>query len=176
MDTPEQTPQTPQASQTSPLLDATAPAINEALERRRAQQSLPLGIVTGLVAALVGAVLWAVVTYATGMQIGWMAIGVGFLVGYAMRRFGRGIDTSFKVIGAIYALLGCVLGNVFTIYAYAAHNLDMNVFDVMTSVDFGRITAIMEKTFSPIDLFFYCIAIYQGWRFSTLPAVARTAV
>jgi len=168
--TPEQTPQPPQPPQPDP--NVTTPAINETLERRRAQQSLPLAIIAGLAAALVGAVLWAVVTYATDMKIGWMAIGVGFLVGYAMR-FGRGIDASFKIIGAIYALLGCAFGNVLTIYAYAAHNTGMTVFDVMTRVDFGQIISIMGKSFSPMDILFYGIAVYQGWRFSTLPAAAQ---
>ena len=168
MDSPEQT------SQTSQTTESTLPEINEELIRRRMRQSLPAGIAAGSVAALVGAVLWAAITYATNMQIGWMAVGVGFLVGYAVR-FGRGIDPIFKVCGATLALLGCLLGNVLTIYAYAAKSMDTNVFDAMSRLDFGTIFSIMGGTFSPIDLLFYGIAVYEGWRFATLPEVAQVA-
>ena len=41
----------------------------------------------GLVAMLISAVLWAVITVATQFQIGFMAIGVGLLVGYSVQYF-----------------------------------------------------------------------------------------
>ncbi len=57
-------------------------------ERARSQQNLIGGILAGMVAASVGAILWAVITVATGFQIGFMAIAVGFLVGLASRTAG----------------------------------------------------------------------------------------
>ena len=50
-----------------------------ALEELRGEQSLALGVVGGAVGALVGAAVWAAVTVATNSQIGFMAVGVGFL-------------------------------------------------------------------------------------------------
>ena len=91
--------------------------LQHALENPRSEQNLLLGVLAGAVWALVGATLWAVVTAATGYQIGYMAVAVGFFVGFAMRHFGKGIDSTFGVVGAGLALLGCALGNLFAVCA-----------------------------------------------------------
>ena len=132
---------------------------------------MPLAVVVGLAAALVGAVIWAAVTYSTETQIGWMAIGVGALVGFAMR-LGKGTDVSFKMVGAALALFGCLLGNVLAVYAFAAKELETTALEAIAGVDFGVVMDIMKESFSPIDLLFYGLAIYAGWQFSTLPQAA----
>ena len=63
----------------------------------------PLAIIGGLIAALVGAAIWAAITVETGYQIGYMAVGVGFLVGFAVRIFGKGTTQAFGIIGAVLA-------------------------------------------------------------------------
>src|SRR5882672_10328355 len=70
-------------------------------------ENLPMGFMAGLIAAAVGAGLWALVTILTGYQIGWMAVGVGFLVGWAVRAGGKGTHTVFGMMGAMLALGGC---------------------------------------------------------------------
>ncbi len=59
------------------------------LQEIRGNQNLLFGVVGGMVAAAVGAAIWAVITALTNFQIGWMAVGVGFLVGYAVRMCGK---------------------------------------------------------------------------------------
>ena len=61
-------------------------------------QNIQLAVIGGIIAAAVGAAIWAVVTVVTGYQIGWMAVGVGFIVGFAVRIFGKGISKSFGVV------------------------------------------------------------------------------
>ena len=91
---------------------ATAPAARAlAVEQIRAAQNFTLAIPAGLVAALLGAGLWAAFTVATEMQLGLIAIAIGYVVGQAIQRVGKGIDTKFGVLGALCALFGCVLGN-----------------------------------------------------------------
>src|SRR5438270_13589107 len=80
----------------------------------RSEQNLPIGLLAGIFAALIGAIAWAIVTVTTEYQIGYMAIAVGFIVGYAVR-LGKGLDKIFGISGAILALFGCILGNIFSI-------------------------------------------------------------
>lgn len=42
-------------------------------------------LIGGLVGGAIGAAIWAGITYGTGMEIGWIAWGVGFLVGLGVR-------------------------------------------------------------------------------------------
>lgn len=73
-----------------------------------------------MLASLVGACIWAAISVATGYQIGYVAIGVGFLVGMAVKIFGKGIDQVYGYIGAVLSLFGCVLGNLFTIILFVS--------------------------------------------------------
>src|SRR2546427_8061086 len=87
-------------------------------------ENLPMGFMAGLVAAAVGAGLWALVTIITGLQIGWMAVGVGFLVGWAVRVAGKGTHMAFGILGAALALGGCALRNLLAVVVMAARDLE----------------------------------------------------
>jgi hypothetical protein len=132
----------------------------------KAQQNLPLGILGGLGAAIVGAIIWALITVATDYQIGWMAVGVGFLVGLAIRQFGQGIDTAFGIAGGVLALLGCLAGNLFTIAIFASRQEGVSLFLVLFSliISPGLVLELMTETFTLIDLLFYGLAIYAGYK------------
>jgi hypothetical protein len=147
------------------------PAVDQArieafIAEVRASQSLTMGIIGGGVAAMVGAAAWAAVTVATNTQIGWMAVGVGFLVGGVVRLLGKGIDKPFGYAGAALSLFGCLLGNLLSIYAVVARQEEISFFFVLTHVDFSAIPDLFRVTFHPMDLLFYGIAIYEGYRFS----------
>ena len=133
-----------------------------------AEQNLLLGIVGGVVSAVIGATIWAVVTVATEYQIGWMAVGVGFLVGYAVRILGKGISTTFGVVGASCALVGCILGNLLSSCGFLANQESVPVLQVVVNVltQPAVIVELLKVTFSPMDVLFYAIAVYEGYKFS----------
>jgi hypothetical protein len=133
-----------------------------------AHQNMTMGIVGGLLAAIVGAVVWAVVTVATGYQIGWMAIGVGFLAGLAVRFLGKGISNSFGIVGGICALFGCLLGNLLTVCGFVAQEEEASTTQVFFSLLQEPMAAVelLKLTFSPMDLLFYAIAVYAGFKYS----------
>lgn len=136
------------------------------MRKLKDEQNLPYGLIGGLIAALIGAGLWALLTALTKYQIGFMAIGVGFIVGYAIRFFGKGIDKIFGISGAVLALLGCVLGNFFTICYLVSVSESIPFFQLLFSTSLSTIVNVIASTFDVIDLLFYGIAVYEGYRFS----------
>jgi hypothetical protein len=196
--------------------DSTSPSSSTALdeakilqyrEKLRLEQNLPMALAAGFAAALVGGILWAVITVVTNYQIGFMAVGVGLLVGYAVRYFGKGIDPIFGVAGAVLALLGCLLGNFFrshlkntsprvrlrfskpnpeskrafeglrltassifemasSMVGFGADAENVGVFELLGVLDYSYVPEIMMEGFSPMDLLFYGIAVYEGYKFS----------
>jgi hypothetical protein len=138
------------------------------------EQSLPRGLVAGLAAAAVGAGAWALITVVTNYQIGWMAVGVGFLVGWAVRLAGKGTSTAFGVLGAALALGGCLAGNLLTGNVVASRELGVPLTDMLARITPGMAFELMAGMFSPIDLLFYGLATYQGYRFSIVGAPAQT--
>ena len=134
--------------------------------------NLPAALGAGLVAALAGAIVWAVITVATKMQIGFMAVGVGFLVAWAVRCFGHGSHTVYGVLGAALALLGCVAGNLLSACSFLAASQGKGIMEVVALVAAHPAVAerLLEATFNGMDLLFYAIAVYEGFKLSRVPA------
>jgi hypothetical protein len=140
--------------------------VKSLMQRRKAEQSMPLALAGGVIAALIGAAIWAVVTDTTGFQIGWMAVGVGFLVGFAVQYLGKGIERPYQYVGATCALLGCVLGNYFAIAGTVAQDMHTDFFSVLSRIPIDKAFGVMQTSFQPMDALFYAIAVYEGYRFS----------
>lgn len=83
-----------------------------------------------------------------------MAVGVGLLVGMGVRSFGKGIDTSFGVIGAALSLLGCLAGNLLTICILISRQENVELFNLLSRLNPSTTFQLMKATFNPIDLLF----------------------
>lgn len=125
-----------------------------------------LALGAGLVAALIGAAIWMGITVATGMHIGYVALGIGALVGYAVRVAGKGYTPVFGVIGALLTLLGCLLGQIAAEVQLAAKEAAMGFFDVISSVGLVQIVTLVVQHTGPITYFIYAIGIYEGYKLS----------
>jgi len=137
-----------------------------ALEALRSEQNLVNGTLAGLAASLAGAGIWAAVTIVTEYQIGWIAIGIGFVVGYAVRLAGKGLDQTFGIVGGALALVGCALGNVIIITYYVALSENSAFMDIFTQLDLAITFDMLTSTFEIMDVVFYGIAIYFGYKYS----------
>ncbi|MDJ0813223.1 MAG: hypothetical protein QNJ23_05805 [Woeseiaceae bacterium] len=137
-----------------------------AMEFFRNEQNLVMGVLYGLFAAVAGAAIWAGATIATGYQIGWLAVGIGFLVGIAVRAGGKGIDQVFGVVGAALSLFGCALGNLVTVAWLVSQEYGVPLADVLSGIDPEMAFEMMSSTFQLMDLLFYGLAVYFGYRYS----------
>jgi hypothetical protein len=147
-----------------PPVDPLAQA--ERLDRLKREQRFGGAVLAGSVAALLGAIVWAAITVATKYQIGWMAVGIGALVGITMRKVGRGVEARFGVVAAALALLGCLLGNLFAAVGMVASTGEESFFSLLARVDFDVAKEILAATFSPMDLLFYGIAVMEAFKFA----------
>ena len=136
------------------------------LEKLRLEQNYPLGLIATLLVGLLGAILWAMITVATEYQIGYMAIAIGLGVGFTMRYTGKGVDQIFGISGALIAVGSCLLGNFFSIMGFYANMEQVQLFDVFLSFDYSYLPTVMAESFSGMDVLFYGIAGYEGYKFS----------
>lgn len=137
-----------------------------ALEHLRSTQRLVPGLITGALAALVGAAVWALVTVLTKTQIGWLAIGIGALVGVAVRWSGRGFEIRYAILGAALAFAGVFVGNFLTIIGLISNLNGQSFFTILQSFPYSKLPALMQETFQPMDVLFYALAIWCGWKYS----------
>ncbi|WP_282164735.1 hypothetical protein [Cellulophaga baltica] len=139
---------------------------DENLAKIKAEQNLPAAIFGGICAGIIGALVWAVITTVTGYQIGFMAIGIGAMVGLATGYFGKGIDLTFGLLGGVIALLSCVLGNFFSIIGAIATYEELGYLETLVLFDYAQAIPIMSETFSPMDILFYAIATFEGYKYA----------
>lgn len=143
--------------------------LNQLMEDRKEEQNLGAGVIVGVLAAALGAAIWAGITVAIERQIGFMAVGIGVLVGFAVRTFGKGMDSVFGVVGGALAVLGCLAGNLLTSCIFIAQSEKMEVLEVLSQINLEVALEIMQVTFSPIDVLFYAFAVYYGYKLSFRP-------
>lgn len=147
------------------MIDSSIPSTQPAIEQLDDQPNLFLGLAGGAVAMLVSAVVWGAVTYFTEYQIGWLAIGVGFLVGLAIRFFGKGKTPVFGISGAILALIGCLLGNLFFYSSVIAREQGASLLEVFFFflVTPAAVIEVFGIAFDFMDILFYALAAYAGF-------------
>jgi len=147
------------------MLNTPIPTTQPAIGQLEDQPNLLMGLIGGGIAMLAGAIAWGAITYFTQYQIGWMSIGVGFLVGVAIRFFGKGRTLMFGVSGAVLALIGCLLGNLIFysgIIAQEESTSFLNVF-FWLFLNPAAILEVFTVAFDFMDLLFYGLAAYAGF-------------
>lgn len=155
-----------QSTETAASREIDPMILERHMKKMREEQSLGKGIGGGLLAAAAGALIWSAVTVITEYQIGWMAVGIGFLVGYAVRFFGKGVDIVFGIAGALLALVGCLGGNLATVIYFASQTRNVPILEILPVLQPEILMNILKETFDVMDLVFYGIAAYEGYRFS----------
>jgi antitoxin component YwqK of YwqJK toxin-antitoxin module len=142
---------------------------DEVLFKLRSYQDINFAIAGGALVSIVCAILWAFITLKTKYQIGYMALGVGLFVGLGVRYFGAGIDKKFGYAGMILSLIGCLLGNFLSQVGFTADIYNQGFFETLTYFTLSDIPIILKESFQPVDLIFYGLAAYEGYKFSFRP-------
>ena len=143
-------------------------SLQQYIDQVRGEQSMLTGLLGGLAGAALGAAGWALITVTTEREYGLVAIGVGLLAGFGVRIAGKGMETRFGVMGAILAIAGCLVGKLLAIAIIVANAEQVPIAEMILAMvtNPAFFVEAITVTFEPMDLLFYGIAIYEGYRFS----------
>ena len=100
------------------------------------RQSVRAGIMAGLIVIIVFSILWVMVTDLFGTVYPWATVILGYLVGHAVQRAGKGVDWWFALIGAILTLAGSVLANVVLAASMSAEQIGSTTMNVLRDASF----------------------------------------
>ena len=64
-----------------------------------------------------------------------------------MRYFGKGIDQIYGIIGAVFALLGCLAGNFLTVVYFVSVESQASFWSLLLDVDLAVIINVIIETF-----------------------------
>jgi hypothetical protein len=132
---------------------------------RGREANLPFGILAGTIAAIIGALIWMGITVATGLHVGFVALGVGALVGLTVRFVGNGRSVIFGIIGAVLTLIGCLGGEVLTVVQLAS-TPQRDFLNTLTTIDLTQLATNIFDKMDPIMYLIYAIGIFEGYKLS----------
>lgn len=120
----------------------------------------------GIPAGIIAAVIWAILTVITGWEFGFVAIGIGYLVGYAVY-YGAGKkgDQKLQFLSAGISLIAIFIGE----YLITNHYLYTSLIDQgMNTLYFLKVWPVIKETVYyvidfPITFLFWTIALYAGY-------------
>ena len=130
------------------------------------EQNFVNGLAAAVVATIAGALGWGVISVATGYMIGWVAIGIGVLVGYGMQVFGRGLTAKYSAVAAILAVIGCLAGNFAAQVMFVMKISGVSAGDVVAGLTIRDIIAFYTETLEVMDLVFWVLALGAAWSFA----------
>ncbi|MFD0382956.1 hypothetical protein ACFQ2B_13040 [Streptomyces stramineus] len=115
-----------------------------------------LAVALGVVAMLVAAGVYGGILKASdGAQIGYLAVGVGALIGAALGKVG-GRNPVLPVIGAALGLLGVYLGQIFGIGLAFSDGAGIPLTEVYFD-HFDLVSKAWKEFLEPIDALFYIL-------------------
>lgn len=147
---------------------------NKVFEDETKNIKLSRAILFGIIAGAIGGVAWYLFAVVTGMEIGYISLGLGYLVGYGVY-FGAGKKRGKKlqIISAILAILSIIVAEKFIFDHYLNEYIQSNLNDFpdilpgqSISVSFFE-PLFWENLASPISILIYAIGIYIAYKFCT---------
>ena len=131
------------------------------LAAESAETNYFLAAVLGVTAAAAGAGVWYGLVIMTEMMIGYVAIGIGFLVGIAVK-YGAGRGAfGLQILGATLSLLAIFAGDYLSIHYWIRQETP----DFTGWLALGSYIEVYTEFLKeqPLTILFYAIALYEGY-------------
>ncbi|MGW1002313.1 hypothetical protein [Streptomyces sp. NPDC002520] len=125
------------------------------------RNNLALGLVAAFAAALVVGALYGVIIGLTEHEIGWAAVGVGFVIGVAAGKAG-GRNPAVAIASILLALAAVYLGQLVGEAMMIADLLHVG-FSEMFFDHFGVVQEAWKKDAGPLTFLFFAIAAYAAF-------------
>ncbi len=138
-------------------------------EQLPTDQNLAAGIFVGTVASLAGAAVWATISAFSGWDGFILALGLGYLVGLAVRLAGRGRDFVFGIVAALLTAFGCLMRNLFYETWLIAERTGEGFLEVLWSLDFVTagellVAPLLDAGFSAVVWGSYAIGVLNAFQ------------
>ncbi|MDV9188274.1 hypothetical protein R6L23_08595 [Streptomyces sp. SR27] len=126
-----------------------------------ARGNVGLGLVAALVAALVAGGVYGGIAGAVEREIGWAAVGVGFLIGFAAGKAG-GSNPVLSVVSAVLSLGSVYLGQLVALSIIGAKQLNASATEIFFE-HFDLLTEAWKEDLDPLTFLFFALAAFAAF-------------
>ncbi|WSQ11291.1 hypothetical protein OG604_28065 [Streptomyces sp. NBC_01231] len=123
--------------------------------------NIALGLVAAVVAALVTAGIYGAIIGATEREIGYAAVGVGFLIGLAAGKLG-GSNPALPVVSALLSLGAVYVGQLIGVAMIMADVANLS-FSTMITEHFDVVTSGWKESADPMTFLFFAIGAFAAF-------------
>ena len=125
----------------------------------------------GIVAAIVGSIAYALVIIITHIEIGWAAVGVGYMIGWAMKKGSNGLGgRRYQITAAVLTYLSVAMSFV-PLVIHSAYSRGLGLgwsvqvwLRVFTMGLISPFLELRESMMGLITLFIIFVGIRFAWR------------
>ncbi|MER5279711.1 hypothetical protein ABT025_28805 [Streptomyces sp. NPDC002809] len=121
-----------------------------------ARNNVGLGILVAFIAALVAAGIYGAIIGATKHEIGYAAVGVGAIVGFAAGKLG-GRNPALPVISGVFALLGVYFGQLLGEAIIISKQLPLSVTEIFFD-HFSDLNEVWKEDSDALSFVFFAVA------------------
>ncbi len=123
------------------------------------------GLLAGSIAAIILAIAYGLLSSVLVTEFSLAFIGIGYLIGEAIKKFGRGVKIEFSILGAVLTALCIIFADIIGIYGFKALT-NPEIFSIV----FIRYVRIIFTTDinSLLSIAFRLAGIYYGYKNSRI--------
>jgi hypothetical protein len=132
-------------------------------------ESVSLSHIVGITSGLFGAIVWGILTYYTHFIIGYFSIALGVLVGFSVKKVGKGSGKSYGLLAGTYALLSCLFGMLLSIVFFVGAEYGISLYKIPFLVNYNIVASAYFSEFDFHDLLFYGIAFISAYKIALNP-------
>lgn len=140
--------------------------------------SIPLAFLGGGAAAIVAGITWGSIVFITKHELGFMALWVGFLVGYTIVFLSKGRGLIFQLIAVFMSLLGVILGQYISYFllmqqVFTEIGVAEPAAQVFSPVSLISISFFVARFIDMYTLLWTVLAAYIAWKMTAEPTSFR---
>lgn len=146
-----------------------AAAVDAGRKERLSAKSLPLAILGAALAAIIGGVIWGMITVLTNYEIGFVAVGVGFLAGLAVTKLSGGKKgIQLQIIAVVASLMGILIGKyIFFVHSVSealAKELGQEIaLSYFSPLGIAVFFSGLRHVFGAFDILWVILAVATAW-------------
>lgn len=153
----------------TPMNDEEKQKNYELADKLISEQNFAAAVIIGAVATLLAAAAYGIMVVTWAFSYGFVAAGVGIVIGLSMQFLGRGVSMKFAVVAAVYAITGCVLGNLFRVIIELASANATTLIDVLPNSSLSVLAERSVSNLSFVDLVYWFVAVVCAVFFARRP-------
>ncbi|NOX68156.1 MAG: hypothetical protein GXP15_03145 [Gammaproteobacteria bacterium] len=118
------------------------------------EQSLSRATLGALFALVIVNALWVYFSLLFDRFYPWGSIIQGFMIGRAVRHFGKGINWRFPLLAAVFAFAGALIGSFVVSLNLTAREFSTSAFALVNEVSWYTIETFMTRDFGRVGLIY----------------------